>query len=204
MTDRVPGEDGRSTESASRRLAGVDGENVVVSGPPMAGKSAFVADVLAAASRDDRDGLLVTSTRSPGRLLSQRPAGDGRIGVVDCTPGETGAAGERVTTVGSPGDLTGLSMPISEFIEGVERPVLALDSLSTLLMYAERSAVFKFLSVLTTQVRANGGLGLFTFDAESHDERALRTFEQLFDGRVALRRDEGDVGVDGLDGVGEP
>lgn len=192
-------------ERLPERLADVAGENLVVTGPPMAGKSELVVETVSSGSTDGRDALVITTTRSAPRLLDGRVSGDGRLGVIDCTPGESRDVGDKTTTVGSPGDLTGISMPVSKFIESVDsRPVVVLDSISSLLMYADKAAVFRFLSVLTTQVRRNDGLGLYTIEEGSHEEQTTRTFAQLFDGQIDVRdagRREGKV--DGIPDVAE-
>lgn len=195
--------EGLAEPPATEQLAGATGENLVVSGPPLAGKSALALGTMAAGNRDGRDALLVTTTRSAPRVFEDGLDGEGRVGVVDCTPGEGGdVPADKVSHVGSPADLTGISMPVSKFVESVDAdPVVVLDSVSSLLMYADKAAVFRFLSVMTTQVRRKGGLGLYTLDEGSHEEQTVRTFEQLFDGRVDLR-DEGGEREAKVGGVG--
>lgn len=183
----MAGSESAQASAASRFtdvLADTGEGNLLVSGPPLVGKSAFALDVLTTARDRDRDALLVTSTRSAARLLDDFEG----VTVVDCTPAEVNHA--QVTSVGSPADLTGISMPVSEFLHEATRPVVVLDSVSALLMYAENANAFRFLSVLTTHVANANGLGLFTLNEASHDEETLQPFVQLFDGRVEFR--EGD------------
>lgn len=158
--------------------------NLLVSGPPLVGKRAFAVEVVETARERGRDVLLVTSARSATRLLDDFEG----VTVVDCTP--TRVDHERVTSVGSPADLTGISMPVSEFLRTATRPVVVLDSVSALSMYADPSKVFRFLGVLTTQIGNADGLGLFTLDEGSHDEQTVETLGQLFDGRVEFREDD--------------
>lgn len=171
--------------------------NLLVRGPPLAGKDDFALRALRAARGRGRDALLVTTTKSASRLLSDA---EGVI-AVDCTPVEVDAEG--ITSVGSPADLTGISMPVSEFLRDAGRPVVAFDSLSTLLMYAEVDPVFRFLSVLTTQVSGTDGLGLYTISEGGHDGETVRTVLQLFDGCVDLAGDSGVARTSGLDGIAD-
>lgn len=170
--------------TAASRLANLTESNLALVGEPMVGKSEVALDALAAAG--DRDGLLVTTARGAGRIDSDRLEG---VDVVDATPGD---APEGVRSVGSPADVTGISMPVSEFLDGADEPLVVVDSLSSLLMYNESDTVFRFLSVLTSHVKRAGGLALFTIDEGCHDEQTIRTFAQLFDGRVRVR--EGPTG----------
>lgn len=152
----------------------------VVHAPPVAGTTAFVDHV---SGRREDTTLLVAATTG----LARTPPGalESVASVVDCSPTESGGAG----AVGSPADLTGLSIPVSEFLRSAERPVLALDSISTLLYYADEAAVFRFLSVLTAHLRRRDGLGLFVLTPSAHDEQTVHTFAQVFDGRIDLERD---------------
>ncbi len=167
------------------RLATVHGSNLLVVGPPMSGKRSFGLSVLAGGAGGGRDVLFVTTSRSVTSLPFD-PAEAGRFGLVDCTPNSVEEDGP-VVNVGSPGDLTGISMPVSRFLDGAEDPVVLLDSISSILQYAEQESAFRFLSVLTSNVAAGGGVGLYTFDEGVHSEQTYRTFAQLFDGRVDLR-----------------
>ncbi|WP_276257285.1 DUF7504 family protein [Haloglomus litoreum] len=164
---------------APERLARVSGSNVAVVGEPMVGKSGAALDTLRAAVDDGREALLISAARGPGRL----PLPEG-VTVVDCTPGPPS---DDAVSVNSPGDLTGIGMPVSRFLNDADRPVVTVDSLTSLLLYSETRSVFRFLSVLSTQVARAGGLGLYLVDEGAHDERTSRTFAQLFDGQVRLR-----------------
>ena len=167
------------------RLATVGGSNLLVVGPPMAGKRSFCLSVLAGGARRGRDVLVITASKSVTSLPFD-PGDAGRFGVVDCTPRTVDDDGPLVN-VGSPGDLTGISMPVSRFLDGAEDPVVLLDSVSSVLQYADEESAFRFLSVLTSNVTRDGGVGLYTFDEGVHTEETYRTFAQLFDGRVELR-----------------
>jgi KaiC/GvpD/RAD55 family RecA-like ATPase len=168
----------------AERLASLVGSNLLVVGPPMSGKRPFGLSVLGNAATAARDVLVVTASRSV-TSLSFDPEDARRFGVVDCTP-NTVEDGGPVVNVGSPGDLTGISMPVSRFLDGADEPVVLLDSVSSILQYADEESAFRFLSVLTSNV-ADGGVGLYTFDEGAHGEETYRTFTQLFDGRVEVR-----------------
>jgi KaiC/GvpD/RAD55 family RecA-like ATPase len=189
-------------ETGPRELiASLRGRNVLLTGPPMVGKDEFALDVVGVAGRDGRDVVLVTTTRSAPRLLEDRNPDE--LGyVIDCTPVDV-TEREWVTSLTSPGDLTGISMPLSDFLADATAPAVVFDSLSTVLMYTGQSAAFRFLSVLTTHVRSADGLGLFTLDSSAHDEQTVRTLAQLFDARVQVRTQQEvtEVKATGIDGL---
>jgi KaiC/GvpD/RAD55 family RecA-like ATPase len=161
------------------RLATASGSNVAVVGEPMVGKSGVALDALEAAADAGRDTLLISAARGPGRM----PVPDS-VSVVDCTPGPES---EDAVSVNSPADLTGIGMPVSKVLGDADRPVVAVDSLTSLLLYNETREAFRFFSVLSTQVASANGLGMYLVDDGAHDERTVQTFAQLFDGQVELR-----------------
>lgn len=180
---------------ASSRLAAVSDSNVAIVGEPMVGKSGVALETLETAASGGRDTLLVSTARGPGRM----PVPDA-VTVVDCTPGPTT---EDAVSVNSPADLTGIGMAVSKFLEGADRPVVAVDSLTSLILYNEVRSVFRFLSVLSTQVATTDGFGMYLVDEGGHDDQTVRTFAQLFDGQVRLRSGLGGAeargkGVDAL------
>jgi hypothetical protein len=192
------GDEGRN-EPFCERLAQLSGHNILVSGPPMAGKSELVARTVAASTGCDRDALVVKTTGSSPDGFAAAADGDGRLGVVDCTPGGTEWQADRTTSVGSPGDLTGISMPVSEFVDACDgSPVVTVDSVSSMLMYADLSVVFRFLSVLTAQVRRQDGLGVYTFEEETHDDQAVGTIRQIFDAHAEVHEGCREARVEGI------
>jgi len=160
-------------------LSGAVGSYIVYA-PPLSGTAPFIDEV---GGRRDQRTLLVAATMG----VSRTPAStlESVSSVVDCSPSESGGSART----GSPGDLTGISMPVSEFLRVADSPTVGIDSVSTILYYAEEAAVFRFLSVLSAQIRRKDGLGLFVTTPEAHDERTVHTFAQVADGRIDLKRD---------------
>ncbi|MFB6122155.1 MAG: hypothetical protein ABEJ78_01680 [Haloferacaceae archaeon] len=110
------------------------------------------------------------------------------------TPAETGTLPKTHVVEGGVADLgTTLSDVLEEFdlfANGLEPAELrmAFDCLSTLLTEYGRKSVFRFLHVLTTQVRRIGGLAHFRLPRDSSSE-LVRLFSPLFDARIHLRLD---------------
>lgn len=160
-------------------LGGASG-SFVVHAPPLSGTTRFVDAV---GRRRPGTTLLVAATMGVARTPPS--AIESVASVVDCSPTESGSTG----AVASPGDLTGASMPATEFLTATDRPVLAVDSLSTFLYYADDATVFRFLNVLSAHVRRRDGLGLFVMTPGAHDDRTVHTYTQVVDGRIELERD---------------
>lgn len=165
-------------------------------GAPLAGKVRFLEQLLSRADATTRDTLHVAATRGYPRLEDSMPE---PTAVIDCSPA-SGPLPPWGKSVGSPADLTGIGIPISSFLENAApRPLVTLDSVSTLLAYSDEASVFRFMAVLTAQIRRVNGVGVFLLEAGCHDRQVVSTFQQLFDGRVDI--DPAQVRVRGVDGV---
>lgn len=98
----------------------------------------------------------------------------------------------QVSSVSSPGDLTGLGMRISDCLSAWEgdgnRTVVCVDSLTTVLMYVDTNRAFQFLHVLLARLESAGARAHVHMDPEAHDVRTVATITSLFD--VVLRRED--------------
>lgn len=182
-------------ESLRDRLPELKGQNILVEGPPLSGKGTFVREVLAGAD----DPLLITTTRSATKQYPGVSFEAADWPVIDCTPASI--TSPNVTNISSPGDLTGIGMATSEFIGESTEPIVALDSISSLLMYGDAAPVFRFLSVLTGHIRQAGGTAVYTVDDGSHPPEVLSTMKQLFDGTIELTADDEILTIGGTQGI---
>lgn len=163
-----------------------------------------VLDALAAGA-DDGDGMVVVTTERPAGevvadLESRGSVDRSRLGVVQVGSEGEAPEGVAVETVGSPGDLTGVSLGTAKLIRGLGgedagRVQLGLVSVSTLLMHAELRTVFRFLHVLTARTSGGGWLGLFAITPAAHDSRTVSTIRAAFD--VVLDTTAGSTAVRG-------
>jgi KaiC/GvpD/RAD55 family RecA-like ATPase len=189
------------------------GTGLLVSSPPTLGGRALCAGLLARALDDGAACLVVSTDRSARRVaaaVDDRAATDdatARLGVVDCTGGEA-ADGPTVVSVASPADLTGVAMAVSELVETLGARAddlwIALDSLSTLLVYNEFESTYRFVHTLVGRVQRVGARALLSLRADT-DERAAEAVRGLVDGVVELRERDGttEVRVRGVgDGAG--
>lgn len=118
--------------------------------------------------------------------------------VVDCLTG-TGAGGvdgadERSWYVSSPGDLTGVGVALSKAVAAVPRQANArvlLDSASTLLLYADVDAVYRFLHTTIGRLKSVDAHLFSTLHTDALDEQTFATLVQLFDLVVDVRSPDG-------------
>lgn len=179
------------------------GTNVLVSGPPMGWTRDFALELLAAGR--GLDGILIITTKDRAKTciekIEQRlPELDtDRIGVVDCSGGSDQEAIRDISTqrVGSPGDLTGISIATAKVLQqfsdqDIDDVRHGLVSVSTMLQYLNLETVFKFLHVYTRRIDDTDGLGIFTINADAHDDQVMGSVTGECDGVIDLReRDDG-------------
>jgi hypothetical protein len=98
-----------------------------------------------------------------------------------------------IQSVSSPSDLTGLGMRISEQLSELSgdgnRIVVDFDSLTSLLEYAPRESVFKFVHVLKGRVDAADAVAHYHMDPAAHDDQEISTFKSLMDAVVEIDDD---------------
>ncbi len=144
---------------------------------------------------DDRPVLAVTFTHSPHEWVARWEERAGslppEVVVVTTSDSFSGPSAdedlpERVTVeyLSSPGDLTGLGMAISKYIEqwhdADRKTALCFDSLTTLLQYDEVHNVYRFLHLITTRLSGAGAHAHFHLDPATQDRKAISTLSSTF------------------------
>lgn len=182
------------------------GTSVLVSGDAATTRGGFydaIADGLAVGDA----AIVVATNDSPTQIVaalrSRATVDTDRLAIVDATgEGEDDVVdGVSVRAVGSSGDLTGLSLAFAKQLRllesrnAIERVRVGLDSVSTLLMYAEVQTVFWFLHVFTSRLGSADLFGMFTLTPGMHEEKEVNTVRTLFDAEA--RVEDGGVSLRG-------
>lgn len=178
------------------------GQSVLVAGPALTGKRRILFSLLG--ETRDRSVILVTTKRQAGAFRQELVGNvqsdeEWDIRTVDCVSKRSGLQGDEesaeIAYVNSPGDLTGVGIAVSgfmqEFHEAHRDARLGLHSLSTLLMYTDLQRVFRFCHVLTGRIQASEFGGVFTLDT-THGSDVVETLQGLFD--VLVQVQEGEEG----------
>jgi KaiC/GvpD/RAD55 family RecA-like ATPase len=187
------------------QLSGVTvppGTNLLVAGPPLTGKRRLALETLASGTEDGEGSILITTRDSAERMLAEyerfvEPT-TGPMNVIDAVTrhiGQSVEESETVSYVTSPTELTAIGIEFSEIVEsygeqaGINRTRVVVDSLTTLLFYANLQTVFRFLHVFTSRVENADAIGLYTIESTAHGCETMEMLRQLFDGIVRLDRD---------------
>ena len=68
-------------------------------------------------------------------------------------------------------------------------------------MYSNIQTVFRFLHVFTGRVKAAGAIGIYVVEEGMHDDQAIATLKQLFDGVIEIKHDQ-DINYIRIAGLG--
>jgi hypothetical protein len=176
-----------------------DAANVLVLGPADNAVGVLTGECFPAVVDGDANFLCMTFTRDPEEWLDGwragvggDPARAGLIGVGESIgpEGSTGLpeldAEEAVSTerVADPSDLPRLGITLSEFLTrwGDETPtVVAFDSVSALLQYADLQRVYRFLHTLKGRLQSVDAVAFYHLDPAAHDDQTIATLRPLFD-----------------------
>ena len=175
------------------------GTNLLVSGPPLSGKRRLALQTLAHGA-SGQGSVFITTRDGADRVLTEYRAllaesTQTHLGVVDCVTQQQGrppAESELVKYASSPVDMTGIGIKFSEFVEefyteqDIRQNRVALDSLSTLLLYSDLQTVFRFMHVLTSRISDADAIGIHVIESDAHDAETMNTLRQLFDGFVRV------------------
>lgn len=200
-TDSGVEEPGEDHAPIADRLSAAEVGDVLLYGPAMTGKGEMGLELLVAAAMEAEARPFYVSTSGPGREVRARL--DARIpdgasvpepGIVVCSG--TGADGELLRRVSSPGDLTGIAAALSDLYGRGPRsarlgaPVL-VDNVSDLLVAADLKPVCRLLHVLSARVGRDDGVTVATLDTDGLTGADRPALTGLFDTVVRVRRHEG-------------
>lgn len=194
------GETGAPTQGAIE--GGDRAEHVLVLGGSMDGDvEDYCAERISSpAGTGSSNALLITLDETPDRRFDTvvrhgmgQPA---NVGIVCCdqtrstastqpTHGPEVGPGPWITTVSSPGDLTGLGLRIQQALSAwADEPgpiELCFHSLTTLCQSVDERAVFRFCHTVTRHLDASGASAHFHLDPEAVDEQTVAMLSALFD-----------------------
>lgn len=174
---------------------------ILIAGPPLTGKYRLMLQLLSQYA----ESVIVISTNNPSSriyedYLEVAPSvTEDHVGIIDCVSHHESAGEVRDTAtikyVNSPQNMTDIGVKFTELLgafheEEAEHIGVGLHSISQLLMYAEIKQVYRFLQVLTGQIRSAGLFGTAVIDTSAATGEQLQMLQHHFDGIVDIREDE--------------
>ena len=179
------------------------GKNILVAGPPLSGTRTVAFTSLTHGLTRGEGALIITTRYSADQILEELGSQtdgqlgtqlEGRLGIVDSVSRQQGgslASDPHIKYAASPADLTGIGTAFSTLLDTLTdtssgRIRLVVDSLSTLVPYVGVEPTCQFATVLSEQVTALDGVGLYIVEPTAHDPETRSTIEQLFEARVGI------------------
>ena len=149
--------------------------------------------------KDDTDHLLVVSTRTTAREVTQKlehyAVDEERATILDALSVERGYTrrqGDRVRYVSAPDDLDGIVAEIRAFLEETEgKRRISVDSITEMIYYADVDAAREAVAAIQGLLADHDAIGLFHLAAGVHEESVVDDFRALFDGVLELDADGG-------------
>ena len=176
------------------------GTNLLLAGPTLGGTRELLLRLLLG-----EDGVVIITADSNARkTLSEFERVGGvvdreRVRVVSCTSEPDDELEEFVTTVGSPGDLTGIGIEYSSqyeavYARGYDTVRTGIYTLTPLLVYSDDvRPVFRFINTVTSRIRTADGLGVCAIDPSAHTDQVVSSISQPFDARIDVRERDGQI-----------
>jgi len=177
------------------------GSNIMLMAPPMSGTEVILNNIMYNGAAINGNAIInVTTCESATHILEWFRENKlnlplDRIGIIDCVTKTSGGAvveSENIKMASSPGDLTEIGVKIGQFFDEflikrkIQKNQFYLNSLSTILMYANSQTIFRFLHVFTGRIKSTGAFGIYLIDKGIHDERTLIILKKLFDGIIEI------------------
>ena len=193
------------------------GTNTLLYAPPFIGKETILKNFALSGLREGEPVIFVLTDSSFSDVKEEMKRLDssfsqyeeeGKVRYIDIySKGvELKEEGLHVTFVDSPINRERITASIikteKEFQQNYERHRLIFDSISTLIVYADAKAVFRFLQVVSGTCKRLGATSIFNMTRGMHDEIEVQTIKHLMDG-VIEQREEGSRMQIRVQGCGE-
>ncbi|MCD6481646.1 MAG: hypothetical protein J7L31_05180 [Thermoplasmata archaeon] len=175
--------------------------NVLVYAPPFIGREIILKRFALSGLEEGEDIIFVLTDKSFKDMSEEMKKLDekfseyesqGRIRYIDVysTGVELQETGEWVTFVDSPINRERIASSIIQLIkEEGKRYRLVFDSLSTLIVYSDAKAVFRFLQVLSGMCKRSNVTSMFSMTRGMHEEIEVQTIKHLMDGVIEMREE---------------
>lgn len=178
--------------------------SLVLIGPPGSGKSVYCQQFLGGAVESGSPGVYAFTDDPLARVQEglallgfdvDRLAKSGGLRFLDLRS----VTEEKPDQIGIRGWLKGPSgkHPLAEVanrIEGslanLDRPILVVDTMTTLLLRSGEEEFLRFLEALLAQLKTAAVMSLFSLTPSGHSEKATSLIRSLFDGVLELKLDE--------------
>ncbi|MDY6788869.1 MAG: RAD55 family ATPase [Candidatus Nanohaloarchaea archaeon] len=175
------------------------GATVLLVGPPASGKPVICSQFLNHGLEKSQAGLYMTMDLAPDEIIEDaadfgwdfEKHGE-KFKIMDAYSWKLGEEVKGKYAVQGPSDLNQLNMTFTDAINDLEdvKKRIAINSISTLLLYTDPSSTSKFLQVVSAKSQAKDGVLLITVEEGVHDEKTMSMLEYPVDGVIQLKTED--------------
>lgn len=170
---------------------------ILLVGPPGCGKSIFSQQFIKEGKKKKQPGVFVTLDTSPKEIIENMKSFGWKMSMKDVE--FIDAYSWRVGEKGGKNKLTNLSnvndlnIMLSRVIKGLKKTGVkrsVIDSLSTLLIYADPSLVVKLIPVIIAKSKEAGFVQILILEEGVHDDKTVSTLNYIADGLIEFKMEE--------------
>lgn len=177
--------------------------SIIVVGPPGAGKSTFLNQFMYAGLEAEEKGIYLTLDNAPDEVRENAQyfgwdfdayEEEDRFAFIDGYSWREGEDVQGDFAIEGPSDLNQMNMTLADALNEVGQgdKRMALDSVSTLVLYTDPNSAVKFLQVVGAKSKASNGCLLMALEEGVHDEKTISTLNYVADGMIKMKM-EGDT-----------
>jgi len=171
--------------------------NTMLYSPPFIGKENILNKFVLSGLEGEEPVIFVLTDKEMEKLDKNFPRyeSEGKVKYIDIySKGvELKEEGENVIFVDSPINRERITSAIiateKEYTKKYERHRLIFDSISTLIVYSDAKAVFRFLQVVSGTCKRLGATSIFSMTRGMHEELEVQTIKHLMDGVIEMREE---------------
>ena len=173
--------------------------SILLIGPPGCGKSTLCQQFVWEGLREKQPAMFITLDVSPEEIRETMKNFSWKVDnmkeklkFIDAYSWRIGESKEEYS-ISNLGNVNELNIAISEVIKNlniskIKRAVL--DSISTLLLYADTNLVLKLIPIIIAKGKANGYTQLLILEEGVHDEKTVSMLNYQTDGMIEFKMEE--------------
>lgn len=173
--------------------------SILMVGPPGVGKTMFSQQFIYEGVKSKQPSMYISLDSSPQEIREMMDnmgwkvsAAKDLLKFIDAYSWRTGGSKEEFS-LNNLGNINEMNIMISDVIKALgpatpKRSVL--DSISTLLLYADPSLVVRFIPVIIAKAKESGFTQLLLLEEGVHDEKTINTLNAITDGMIQFKMEE--------------
>jgi KaiC/GvpD/RAD55 family RecA-like ATPase len=173
--------------------------SILLVGPPGCGKTTLCQQFVNEGLKEKQNAIYITLDSRPEDIKkSMKNLGwnvekyKKLLTFIDCYSWRTGKPKEKYS-ISNLANVNELNICFSEAIENMNKEQVnrnVIDSISTLLLYADPTLVVKLIPIIVAKAKQHGFTQLLVLEEGVHDEKTVSTLNYIADGLITFKMEE--------------